>query len=66
MLSLIVCENSNGFIAFDRGLNLEDLLFRYGVRLNENLLQDMQCDKLGQIDKNTQQTRLVDWPFFPY
>jgi len=58
-------RNSNGFIAFDRGLNLEDILFRYGVRLNENLLQDMQCDKLGQIDRNTQQTRLVDWPFFP-
>ena len=58
-------RNSRGFIAFDRGLNLEDILFRYGVRLNENLLQDMQCDKLGQIDPNTQQTRLVDWPFFP-
>jgi gliding motility-associatede transport system auxiliary component len=56
---------SRGFIAFDRGLNLEDILFRYGVRLNENLLQDMQCDKMGQIDPNTQQTRLVDWPFFP-
>jgi gliding motility-associatede transport system auxiliary component len=25
----------------------------------------MQCDKLGQIDPKTQQTRLVDWPFFP-
>ena len=58
-------RNSSGFIAFDRGLNLEDILFRYGVRLNENLLQDMQCDKLGQIDPNNQQTRLVDWPFFP-
>ncbi|HEY1870765.1 MAG TPA: gliding motility-associated ABC transporter substrate-binding protein GldG [Chitinophagaceae bacterium] len=58
---------SNGFIAFDRGLNLEDILFRYGVRLNENLLQDVQCDKLGQMsnDPNNQQTRLVDWPFFP-
>lgn len=56
---------SGGFIAFDRGLNLEDILFRYGARLNENLLQDMQCDKLGQIDPKTQQTRLVDWPFFP-
>lgn len=56
---------SRGFIAFDRGLNLEDILFRYGVRLNENLLQDVQCDKMGQIDPNTQQTRLVDWPFFP-
>jgi len=58
-------RNSNGFIAFDRGLSLEDILFRYGVRLNENLLQDMQCDKLPQIDPNTQQTRLVDWPYFP-
>jgi gliding-associated putative ABC transporter substrate-binding component GldG len=60
-------SKSGGFIAFDRGLNLEDILFRYGVRLNENLLQDMQCDKLGQVsnDPNNQQTRLVDWPFFP-
>ncbi|MDP9229284.1 MAG: gliding motility-associated ABC transporter substrate-binding protein GldG [Bacteroidota bacterium] len=59
--------NSNGFIAYDRALNLEDILFRYGVRINQNLLQDMQCDKLGQMssDPNNQQTRLVDWPFFP-
>jgi gliding motility-associatede transport system auxiliary component len=53
-----------GFIAFDRQLNLEDILFRYGVRLNENLLEDMQCDKLGQLG-NDQQPKLVDWPFFP-
>jgi ABC-2 type transport system permease protein len=58
---------SGGFIAYDRALNLEDILFRYGVRLNQNLLQDMQCDKLGQMsnDPNNPQTRLVDWPFFP-
>ena len=56
---------SGGFVAFDRGLNLEDILFRYGVRLNENLLQDMQCDKLGQVSRNNQQVRLVDWPYYP-
>ncbi|MGN6165479.1 MAG: gliding motility-associated ABC transporter substrate-binding protein GldG [Flavisolibacter sp.] len=57
---------SQGFIAFDRGLNLEDLLFTYGVRINQNLLQDMQCDKLPQVSNNgSQQQRLVDWPFFP-
>jgi ABC-2 type transport system permease protein len=58
---------SNGFIAFDRGLNLDDILFKYGVRINQNLLQDMQCDKLGQMvgDENNPQQRLVDWPFFP-
>lgn len=60
--------NKDGFIAFDRGLNLEDLLFRYGVRINQALLEDMQCDKLPQVSGQAgqqQQTRLVDWPIFP-
>jgi gliding motility-associatede transport system auxiliary component len=58
---------SNGFIAFDRNLNLDDLLFKYGARINQNLLQDMQCDQLGQMGGNQEnpQQRLVDWPFFP-
>lgn len=56
---------SNGFIAFDRGLNLEDLLFTYGVRLNQTLLQDMQADQLPQVSGEGQQRRLVTWPFFP-
>ena len=59
---------SGGFIAFDRGLNLEDIFFRYGTRINNNLLQDIQCDKLPQVSGTpggTEQQRLVDWPFFP-
>ena len=58
---------SNGFIAFDRNLNLDDLLFKYGARINQNLLQDMQCDQLGQMngDPKNPQRRLVNWPFFP-
>lgn len=58
---------SNGFVAFDRALNLEDILFNYGVRINQTLLQDMNCDKLPQVSNEggTQQQRLVDWPFFP-
>ena len=59
-------RNEKGFIAFDRGLNLEDLLFNYGVRLNQALLQDMQADKIGTTSTNSaEQQRLVDWPFFP-
>jgi gliding-associated putative ABC transporter substrate-binding component GldG len=58
-------RNSDGFIAFDRGLNLEDILFNYGIRINQTLLQDMQCDKLPQTSGEGQQQRLVDWPFFP-
>jgi ABC-2 type transport system permease protein len=55
---------SQGFIAFDRGLNLEDILFNYGTRLDQSLVQDMQCDQLPQVGEQGQQ-RLVDWPFFP-
>jgi ABC-2 type transport system permease protein len=59
--------NSKGFIAFDRGLNLDDILFKYGARINQNLLQDMESDQLGQMSSNpnNQQQRLVSWPFFP-
>lgn len=57
---------SQGFLAFDRDLNLEDILFNYGVRINQSLLQDMQSDKLPQVSNNgSEQQQLVDWPFFP-
>jgi ABC-2 type transport system permease protein len=32
-------------VAFDLGLNLDDILFRYGVRINRDLVQDLQCDR---------------------
>lgn len=36
---------SNGYmtVAFPQNLNLDDQLFRYGVRLNANLIQDAEC-----------------------
>jgi len=36
---------SNGYmtLAFPQNLNLDDQLFRYGVRLNSNLVQDAEC-----------------------
>ncbi len=30
-------------VALNRELNLDDLLFKYGVRINYNLIQDLQC-----------------------
>ena len=43
---------SNGFqtFSFPQNLNLDDLLFKYGVRLNYELLQDVDC---AQILVNT-------------
>ncbi|WP_308199266.1 Gldg family protein [Chitinophaga sedimenti] len=32
-------HSANQFVALDRGLGLEDILFRYGVRVNLDLIQ---------------------------
>jgi gliding-associated putative ABC transporter substrate-binding component GldG len=56
------------FVAFDRNLRLDDLLFKYGVRINGDLVQDLQCDKLPLVVGNfgdQPQMQLVPWPYFP-
>jgi len=39
----------NAFLAMIKTLNIEDILFRYGVRINPVLIQDVQC---GMIPVN--------------
>ncbi|HEY8919644.1 MAG TPA: gliding motility-associated ABC transporter substrate-binding protein GldG, partial [Chitinophaga sp.] len=61
-------QQQNSFIAFDRGLNLEDLLFRYGVRINPDLIQDLQSDLVPLVVGNMgnkPQIRPVPFPYFP-
>jgi ABC-2 type transport system permease protein len=61
-------RTKNEFIAFDRGLNLEDQLFKYGVRINQDLVLDANCDKIpsviGQVGGKPQ-IELLQWPYFP-
>jgi ABC-2 type transport system permease protein len=60
--------NKNSFIAFDKNLHLEDLLFTYGVRINPDLIQDLQCDMIPLVvgsAGNQPQIQLVPWPYFP-
>ncbi|MEJ7677029.1 MAG: gliding motility-associated ABC transporter substrate-binding protein GldG [Segetibacter sp.] len=56
------------FVAFDKNLNLDDILFRYGVRINGDLLQDLKCAKqplvVGQIGNQPQVERLP-FPYYP-
>jgi gliding-associated putative ABC transporter substrate-binding component GldG len=66
MDSLVRSESD--FVAFDRGLNADDLLFKYGVRINQDLVQDIKCDKLPQVVGNLgnkPQVELIPWPYFP-
>ena len=55
-------------IAFDRGLNLDDLLFRYGVRINPDLVMDLQCDYMKFIvggNASNPQEEYLHWNYFP-
>ncbi len=55
-------------VAFDRGLNLDDLLFRYGVRINQDLVEDMQCASINMVvgeQGGKPQFQLLPWPYYP-
>ena len=61
-------RNGRETVAYDRGLNLDDLLFRYGVRLNQDLLEDMQCASINLVvgtQGGKPQFQLMPWPYYP-
>jgi ABC-2 type transport system permease protein len=58
----------NETVAFNKGLNIDDLFFKYGLRINEDLVQDMQCTEISLVvgmvgDKP--QFQLLKWPYYP-
>lgn len=57
-----------GYFAFPYNINLDDQLFKYGIRLNLDLVQDGLTAKYpvitGEVDGKPQ-IKLMDWPFFP-
>lgn len=52
-------------VAYDRDLKLNDLLFNYGVRINGDLLMDLQCDYLPFDVNGNGQFELLPWNYFP-
>ena len=56
-------NGKQAFLAVEMGLNLDDLLFKYGIRVNNDLIEDKQCLPLGQIMNGTK--TLLDWVYFP-
>lgn len=61
-------RSQGNFIAFEMGLNLDDLLFKYGVRINPDLVQDLNCAQIpltvGSMG-NRPQIQLMPWVYFP-
>lgn len=56
-------------IALSKSLNIDDMLFRYGVRINSTLIMDMQAVPIPVMTSsymgNQQVQKMLPWPFFP-
>ena len=52
-------------VAYDRELALNELLFKYGVRINPDLVMDLQCDFLPFDVSGNGQFELLPWNYFP-
>jgi len=60
--------NRNSSLSFPLDLNLDDILFRYGVRLNQNLVQDAQSAPIPVVVNEVNgspQYEYFPWVYFP-
>lgn len=62
-------QRAGQFLTADFGLNLDDLFFKYGFRINYDLVEDVQCTEIplitGTLGNGQPQIELRPWPFFP-
>jgi ABC-2 type transport system permease protein len=56
---------NNQVVAYDRNLALDDLLFKYGARINPDLVMDLQCDYLPFVVNGSEQMDFLHWNYFP-
>lgn len=61
-------RETQSFLTGDLSLNLDDMLFNYGVRINPNLIEDVDCNPIpvvvGMVGDQPQ-TELRPWIYFP-
>ena len=61
-------NHGNEEMAFPKALNLDDQLFVYGVRINYDLIADLNCSQIpvstGNVGGQTQ-IQMVPWLFYP-
>jgi len=55
------------YFAFPYNLNLDDQLFRYGVRINPDLIEDRVSGRYPIVISNAGKPQIMqmEWPFFP-
>jgi ABC-2 type transport system permease protein len=59
--------SSDNYFAFPYELNLDDQLFKYGVRINQDLIQDRVAGRYPIVVSNAGKPQIMqmEWPFFP-
>ena len=61
-------RSQGSFLAYDNNLNLDDILFTYGVRIDPSLVEDLQCFSIpltvGQMGGQPEIQELP-WPMLP-
>ena len=72
LLDNIICDLDSfklapSIYAVPRDLNLDDILFRYGVRVNHNLVLDLYCNQIPIIASigGSNKPQLFPWVFYP-
>lgn len=65
--SLDSMRNQGNMLAIPLELNLDDLFFRYGFRINYELLRDMNCAPIPVVLQTGNQgnQQLMPWVYFP-
>lgn len=61
-------QKANSFISTKNNLNIDDQLFKYGVRINANLIEDVRAAQIPIItgySNSIPQQSFFSWPFFP-
>ena len=58
----------DGTVAIPYQTNLADMLFKYGVRINQDYVADLNCGNFPIVAGNVgnqPQIRMLPWPYFP-
>lgn len=58
----------NIFVSGTYPTHIDDMLFKYGIRVNANIIQDLQCNGipiLSGLRDGVPQQKILPWPFYP-
>lgn len=58
-------RNQNSYVARDYPLNINDMIFKYGARVNPDLVLDLQCSKIPMVIDQKGSMDLFPWYYFP-